>query len=617
MDPITTAILAALASGPSGITTAPYRALRDALRQSFGPNSDLMAALDLLEKKPDSTGRQELFQEELAVATAVQNPELLNLAQELLNAANRQEKGDLPPVQYPPRAARFTGRQAELARLLGSLQPGRVAALYGPGGVGKSALAAEAVWQLAPNAAAPALFPNGIIYLDFYQQPRVDVTLEQITRLFGDFPTPTAYEAAQRIFAGRQLLLILDGADYADDLPGLLAVCGPQCGVLVISREAQNIAAEQQEIEPLPPDEAVRLLQPGRSGTTAAAAQEICKLVGYLPLTIQLVKQYLTARPAVDAAHYLEWLQKTHLTDLTPAQRRRECLPVLVERSLSHVSHTARQALAITGLLAPAPFDQGVIAGTLAIKTNQGVLAALRGVFSQKPEEHLPDVNLALHELVNFGLLRPVNGRYQIGHPLLHRYAGYMSAPARAVRRLATYYVAWAWEQSALGYEGLARLDADRPHIMRILAECLKSEEWQAAHGLAVAIEDYLDRQSYWAERVTANEAGLIASWQLGRANEEAWLSNLGDAYRIMGHTKWAIEHFEKALATARRTGNLPSQGNSLGNLGLAYRDLGQLDQAKSHLRQALAIFERINSPSAELVRDWLAELEEIDSETV
>jgi hypothetical protein len=48
-----------------------------------------------------------------------------------------------------------------------------------------------------------------------------------------------------------------------------------------------------------------------------------------------------------------------------------------------------------------------------------------------------------------------------------------------------------------------------------------------------------------------------------------------------------------------------------LGNLGLAYRDLGQTERARQYLKQALAIFEKIRSPSANFVRDWLAELED------
>jgi tetratricopeptide (TPR) repeat protein len=146
---------------------------------------------------------------------------------------------------------------------------------------------------------------------------------------------------------------------------------------------------------------------------------------------------------------------------------------------------------------------------------------------------------------------------------------------------------------------------------MKVLTECLEWEDWEAAYSLAVAIEDYLDRYEYWTERVIANEVGLIASWQLGRPSEGAWLGNLGDTYRMMGHAKWAIEHFEKALVTARRSGDLQSQGNSLGNLGLAYRDLGQLEQARTYLQQAIPIFEKLRSPSADMVRKWLAELEE------
>ena len=178
------------------------------------------------------------------------------------------------------------------------------------------------------------------------------------------------------------------------------------------------------------------------------------------------------------------------------------------------------------------------------------------------------------------------------------------------VKQLALYYTSMAWEQGALGAEGDARLDGERLHFMRVLNECLEREAWEAAHGLAAAIEDYLDRQGYWIERVIANEAGLMAAWQLGRPSEGAWLGNLGDTYRTMGHAKWAIEHFKKALETARQSGDPYSEANSLGNLGLAYRDLGEIEQARSYLQQSFAIFERVNSPSADLVQDWLRELE-------
>ncbi len=76
-----------------------------------------------------------------------------------------------PPLQRPPRADHFTGRQAELAWLLDSLEPGRVVTLCGPGGMGKTALAAEAAWALAPADEPPGRFPDGVIFYSFYGRP--------------------------------------------------------------------------------------------------------------------------------------------------------------------------------------------------------------------------------------------------------------------------------------------------------------------------------------------------------------------------------------------------------------------------------------------------------------
>ncbi|MCI5163884.1 MAG: hypothetical protein D3917_18090, partial [Candidatus Electrothrix sp. AX5] len=67
-----------------------------------------------------------------------------------------------PPViprQLPPLDACFLGRAEELTELLERLQPGKVVAVCGPGGMGKSALAAQAVHQLEADR-----FPDGIVF---------------------------------------------------------------------------------------------------------------------------------------------------------------------------------------------------------------------------------------------------------------------------------------------------------------------------------------------------------------------------------------------------------------------------------------------------------------------
>ena len=71
-----------------------------------------------------------------------------------------------PPVKLAPRAPEFVGRASELADLCQRLRSGQSVGLSalvaGMGGIGKSALAAEA---LATLAADPASFPGGVTWV--------------------------------------------------------------------------------------------------------------------------------------------------------------------------------------------------------------------------------------------------------------------------------------------------------------------------------------------------------------------------------------------------------------------------------------------------------------------
>lgn len=101
MDPITAAIVAALAAGVAAGATEvgkkvivdAYDALKAALKKKFGADSDLAEAVEKLEKKPDSTGRQETLKEEVEAAKAANDPQLQQLAQALIEALKSTPEG--------------------------------------------------------------------------------------------------------------------------------------------------------------------------------------------------------------------------------------------------------------------------------------------------------------------------------------------------------------------------------------------------------------------------------------------------------------------------------------------------------------------------------------------
>ena len=102
MDPITTAIVAALTAGVAGGVTevgkkaivGAYDALKAALKKKFGTESELVKAVQSLETKPDSAGRKTMVQEEVAATKADQNPEILAAAQALLEKIKAQPGGE-------------------------------------------------------------------------------------------------------------------------------------------------------------------------------------------------------------------------------------------------------------------------------------------------------------------------------------------------------------------------------------------------------------------------------------------------------------------------------------------------------------------------------------------
>ena len=102
MEPVTTAIIAALAAGAAGgITDVAKKAISDGysglkalISKKFGSNSEVSDALDKLQATPDSPKRQQTLAEELEATNASADPELLGAAQALLELIKGLPQGE-------------------------------------------------------------------------------------------------------------------------------------------------------------------------------------------------------------------------------------------------------------------------------------------------------------------------------------------------------------------------------------------------------------------------------------------------------------------------------------------------------------------------------------------
>jgi len=101
MDPITGAIVAALAAGVTGGATEvskkvivdAYEALKAAIKKKYGADSKVAQAVSTVEEEPDFEPNQDALAGRVEQVDAVEDPELQDLAQKLLEALEETSQG--------------------------------------------------------------------------------------------------------------------------------------------------------------------------------------------------------------------------------------------------------------------------------------------------------------------------------------------------------------------------------------------------------------------------------------------------------------------------------------------------------------------------------------------
>ncbi|MYX94346.1 hypothetical protein GT045_05870 [Streptomyces sp. SID486] len=352
----------------------------------------------------------------------------------------RGESADTPRrplVLLPARAAAFTGRAAEAARLRSLLLrrpagPGarlRAALVTGMPGSGKTALAVEVAHGCAEA------FPDGVVHADLQDadgaaRPPAAVLAELLSALgetdhtarSGGYGLSELVRRYRSRIAGSRLLVVLDDVSSDSQLTGLLPV-GPDSALLVTSRArlAGVPAAHTLGLGPLDEQDAVALLAEAagadRIRAEPAAVRDLVLYCAGLPLALRSAGARLAARPHRTVARFVAQLAepRTRLAALSYGDLD---LTRTLGRALTRLSPATAAVLPWLASVGPGPFT-----------------ARLAGQATGLPEA---EAEHALEELVDASLLFAEPGsalgedRYRF-HPLVLLHAD--TTPRRRLPR--------------------------------------------------------------------------------------------------------------------------------------------------------------------------------------
>lgn len=496
-----------------------------------------------------------------------------------------------PPADVLPAPELFIGRDKELADLLAELRPGHVAAICGPGGMGKTTLMQAAVAALPPDR-----FPEGVVIHTFYNEKAVGYVYEKLIARFGGNRQDGEAEA-RRILGSKRLLLVLDGAEAAEgDLAGLRRMCRA-AGCLVTSRRREDAERKVVVLGRLAEEDGVALLQEWATGAErnrAAdmdAARGIVAAVGGVPLALRLVGRYLGLYE-VEAAEYLAMWRETPLEALVrvaEGEHQYENMWKVLYHQTLRLSDGAARLLHVCSWLALAPFP----AEWLTVATDWLDEGATQGY---------------LAELVNHCLLMRGEKAYQVAHALIHTYAQRLTPLEGAAdgKRLAGYLAGFAESHADKGMAGYGVLNPVRGHLVGCVAACVQQRAFAEANRLVWAVHEYFYMQGFMLDLVQVLGEGLTAARALRREGQDkrhdelAHLNHLGNACRTLGQVEKAIGYYEEALAIADEMGDLPNKGNCLSGLGIAYCNLGEIEKGIEYLEKGLVIVREIGDRQGE-----------------
>ncbi len=503
---------------------------------------------------------------------------------------------------FPRSLTSFVGRKRELGEIATQLaDPGcRLLTLVGPGGVGKTRLAAETAAQVA------GLFPDGLWFVSLQAVDSPDRLIPTIRGSLAIAPSRhiDPLQAVSQRLQGQSALLVLDNLEHLLDGAGSLVTLLQQTEsvkLLVTSRERLNLDGEwRYEVEGLDVpsssgplvsarEDAVQLFieraRQARHGFVpepeADEIVRICRLVNGMPLAIELAARWLGAMDCAAVAREIE----LHLDFLASDQRdlpeRHRQMRVVIDHSWQQLSAQEQDACMR--------------------------LSVFRGGFQRGGAETV--AGAALHELsglVHKSLLHwdPQQHRYQM-HELLRQYAAEMLANSpdieRATRNAHCSYFAHLLHDRfdlILGNwrrEAIPEIEAQIDNIRLAWSWAIRQGKTHEIRMMAIPLCELFQINGRYAESVAILDQAIAHGGELQRDDESILahlLTRRGSILIRLGqiaaaeHALLEAQAMYDRLDVARAPGQNSDPAFSLGLIALISGDYARAEALGDQVRR-------------------------------
>lgn len=516
--------------------------------------------------------------------------------------------------QLPPAAARFFGRDNLVLALKERLLNFQETFVWAPAGMGKTALAAQAIHELgfaSRESLAESPFPDGIIFVSFRAMKGDPEQIWEYlaSTLAPNAPTTSTTEnRARQACAGLRILIIVEGAETAAHrLPDALRVLAPENRRLILTRSVEQVASSdpiriESELSGEHSLELLRNLTNGR--VDDETLRGVCSVLRGHPLALTWAGCHLSATSEA-SEDFAQSLRQEKLPYHSQPGFESRTLQWLYQQRVRALPAEVQKLLHALGSLAPVSFPESV-----AWVIHGG--------------EDLANESLKLLERHGFvRVLHPGSDhadpspRYEFTHDLLYQFASASACASDALNSLAD----WAEMEIRSTIQSAKRTGYIEPlrqallHASVILrADLAHSLGRSFLHKLLIyEAQDKIAHElgqfslaSHALEAVDLWLAPLISSFN----PEKSWLrehtiicNRRGALQQAQGDIAGARLSFEQSLSIRQKLVTAePTNAQWQRDLSVSYERMGDLQQAQGDLFGARMSFEQSLSIRQKLV---------------
>ena len=469
-------------------------------------------------------------------------------------------------TNLPVPATPFLGRERELVEVVGLLADTRLLTLTGPGGTGKTRLAAQAAGLASES------YPYGVWWVPLAPLRDPELVVETAAQVVG------SQNGLAEHIADKAMLLLFDNfeqvVEAAGDMAALLSSC-PNLDLVVTSREPLHVIGEQEyPVPPLVHEEGVgfflaraRAIKPDFQASEAVS--EICRRLDDLPLALELAAARVKALSSVQILERLD----ERLLLLTGGARdlpeRQRTLRATIAWSYELLSEEEQQ---LFGRFA-------VFSGGCTLETAEDVAGA--------------DLD-TLQSLVDKSLLRHTGERYWMLETIREYAAERLEESGEAGelrRRHAEHFLTLAEEAEphlrGNPKEWLDRLEVEHDDLRAAFDSLEASGESQLVLRLAGALWRFWHDRSHFVEGHRRLERALAADERATAARAKALIGASGKATDARDYATARLRA-EEALAINETLGNVLGIAQSRFMLGYAAVEEGDFERARPIFEQCL-----------------------------